>query len=161
MKICLSPLEDHTALHFQVAVGSKHNGTIGNSRKTGDIVCNNYSSGPDASRKPDEEVVNFVSADGIQSGGRLICKYKARIQRERSRQCHPLLHSSADSRGSLLSMFFKPYHSELEPRSFQEHIRSDSAVMFFQGEINVLQQRKRFDQGPGLKEHSTSKMNLP
>jgi hypothetical protein len=154
-------LHDNSTLKGTIALASEHDCPVRYPEETRDIVRYDNGGGTDPPGKSDKHLVDFLGADRIETGGRLVGENKVGIQRQRARQGNALFHSATDPRRSLRSMLFKADHPEFESRRFKQHRWINTPVMFAKREMHVPEQRKGFYQGPGLKQHSTPDMQFP
>src|SRR5207253_10436198 len=100
-EILRTPLHDHLPLHGAVALSSKHQCTMRNSKEARNIVGHNDRVCPDSSREVSEHIVSLARTYRIKPGSGFVRKNEIRVERQCTRKSHAFFHSATDSRRAL------------------------------------------------------------
>src|SRR6266480_5578200 len=107
------------------------------------------------SRQFHRQFVNNRGHDRIKSGSRLVAKQQLRIERQRTRKSHALLHSSADFVRLETFKTSETYHLKFLLHDFFDFINRFVGVLQ-KWQRYVLAHCQRGEQRTGLEQHSES-----
>src|SRR6266566_4821329 len=121
-EILRTPLHDHLPLQGTVALSSKHQCTMRNSKEARNIVGHNDRGSPNSSREAYEHLVNLARTYRIKPGSGFVRKNEIRVERQSASERDAFFHSTTDSGRTLRPMFFQTNHSEFEAGGFKQDI---------------------------------------